>query len=420
MRWLTRWLGDRSRTVRPSRPPVQLGAEELEARWNPSTTSTNWSGYAVPTAAGAATAVSGEWTVPTVTGSGTSYSAVWVGIDGYSSDSVEQTGIEADVVNGVAEYSAWYEMYPSNPVTLSLAIHPGDTITASVTYSTTTDEFTLTITDLSDPSGSNNFTTTQSAPGAQRSSAEWIVEAPSSGNSVLPLANFGSVTFTNASATINGTTGAINNSAWASSVESINMVSNKGTTEDTTSALNSAGTGFTVTYGSGTTTPTPPPTSPAPPPVAPPPPPAASPPPPPATGSIATTTSLGATSDPYTRLPTVVLTATVSPTVPNGGTVDLLYDGSVISQARVRDIGGVDEVSWIVSFTAVGNYTFSAEYLGSGAYAASTSSALTISVIANSPSSHNFWDSLVATWPQSPPPTPSSSSTSHQRGGWWW
>src|SRR5262249_12809231 len=40
---------------------------------------------------------------------------------------------------------------------------------------------------------------------AARSSAEWIEEAPSSGG-VLPWANFGSVTFSNLSATIGGST----------------------------------------------------------------------------------------------------------------------------------------------------------------------------------------------------------------------
>ena len=52
------------------------------------TTSSNWSGYAVETnlnspQSNSVTAVSGSWTVPTVTGTGTAYSAIWVGIDGY-------------------------------------------------------------------------------------------------------------------------------------------------------------------------------------------------------------------------------------------------------------------------------------------------------------------------------------------------
>jgi hypothetical protein len=57
------------------------------------------------------------------------------------------------------------------------------------------------------------------------SSAEWIAEAPSiceaadassTGNCTpVSLANFGTVTFTDASATANGTTGTISSSAWS-------------------------------------------------------------------------------------------------------------------------------------------------------------------------------------------------------------
>src|SRR5580692_9765213 len=54
--------------------------------------STNWSGYAVTGSNGAFSSVSSSWTEPTATCSGRSdqYAAFWVGLDGYSSDSVEQ------------------------------------------------------------------------------------------------------------------------------------------------------------------------------------------------------------------------------------------------------------------------------------------------------------------------------------------
>ena len=84
-------------------------------------TDSNWSGYAAVTdlndpQSGSVTAVSGSWIVPTVTATssrGTTESAVWVGIDGYSSSTVEQIGTEQDVVNGTPQYSAWWEMYSS-------------------------------------------------------------------------------------------------------------------------------------------------------------------------------------------------------------------------------------------------------------------------------------------------------------------
>jgi hypothetical protein len=231
---------------RQTRPRTCLLVEELETRALLSTLpiwqtaqSTNWSGYGAETnlakpAANAVTMVSGSWTVPTVTGRATAYSSVWVGIDGYSSssNSVEQLGTEQDTSSsGKATYYAWWEMYPNPSVRIAgLKISPGDAISASVTYDS--GAFTLQITDNTTK---HSFTTTQSSATAQRSSAEWIVEAPSSFFGVLPLANFGTAKISAAQATINGTTGAIDNGAWQST--SIDMVSNSGTPIDQTSGL---------------------------------------------------------------------------------------------------------------------------------------------------------------------------------------
>jgi Peptidase A4 family len=205
-------------------------------------------------------AVSGSWVVPTVTGSGsgTTYSAVWVGIDGYSDSTVEQLGTEQDVENGKAVYQAWWEMYSSGDgqpeqVISGMTIKPGDSISASVQYlnsGTHSGQFELSITDSTE---SETFTTyeTSSAvqsPTASRSSAEWIIEAPTVGSGVAALANFGSVTFTNASATIDGVTGPINDSAWQS--QAINIATSSGTLQDTTSELTDSGTSFVETFDS--------------------------------------------------------------------------------------------------------------------------------------------------------------------------
>ena len=90
--------------------------------------SSNWSGYAVT--GSSVSYVAGSWVVPTVNTKTNGYSAVWVGIDGYSSSTVEQIGTGEDVVNGKATYYAWYEMYPSASVTIStMTVKPGDSIT---------------------------------------------------------------------------------------------------------------------------------------------------------------------------------------------------------------------------------------------------------------------------------------------------
>ena len=199
-------------------------------------TSDNWAGYAA--GGGTFTSVASNWVEPSVTcGSEDTYSSFWVGLDGDGTSSVEQTGTKADCSGGSAQYSAWYEMYPAYPVTYSDNVQPGDSMSASVA----TDgngNFTLTLTD-----SSQGWTETQNqySSSAQDGSAEVIAEAPYS-NGVLPLSNFGSVDFTGS--TVNGS--ALGNS----SPDQINLVSDGGVTEATTSGLDGSGEDFGVTWDS--------------------------------------------------------------------------------------------------------------------------------------------------------------------------
>ena len=103
---------------------------------NASSTSTNWSGYA---ATGSTyTSVASSWTEPTGTcKSGDQYSSFWVGLDGYNSNSVEQTGTDTDCAGRTPQYYAWYEMYPAGSVEINDTVKPGDKISASVTFSGT-------------------------------------------------------------------------------------------------------------------------------------------------------------------------------------------------------------------------------------------------------------------------------------------
>ena len=157
-------------------------------------TSTNWSGYAVT--GSRFTSVSSSWTEPTATCSGTAYSSFWVGLDGDTSGTVEQTGTDADCSGNTPQYYAWYEMYPKFPVNLKGTVKPGDHLSASVTTNGS-GQFTLTITDSTQ--GWSN-TTNARLKSAKLASAEVIAEAPSSSGGVLPLANFGTVSFSGASA----------------------------------------------------------------------------------------------------------------------------------------------------------------------------------------------------------------------------
>jgi hypothetical protein len=196
--------------------------------------SLNWSGYAAHS--GHYTMVSANWNEPTVTCSGAAtYSSFWVGLDGYSSSSVEQTGSESDCRGGSPTYFAWYEMYPNPPVTIGHPVSPGDAMSASVTAGTKS-SFKLAI---SDHTQGWTFTTTKTLTGAAQSSAEAIAEAPSSISGVLPLADFGTVHFS--STMVNG------KSIGSFTPVKIVMTTKGGTVKALPSAL-SGGTAFSVTW----------------------------------------------------------------------------------------------------------------------------------------------------------------------------
>jgi len=200
-------------------------------------TSTNWSGYAATT--GTYTSVSASWTEPTGTCSGgAKYSSFWVGLDGYNSSSVEQTGSEVDCSGRTPVYYAWYEMYPAASVSYSNTVRPGDHFSASVTY-TGSNRFSLVISDSTQGWSHTHTGTLANAP---RSSAEVIVEAPccTSSGGILPLADFHTVSITNSMA--NGAP--LGN---AGGVTEITMVNNSGAAKDSVSSL-SGGTSFSATW----------------------------------------------------------------------------------------------------------------------------------------------------------------------------
>ena len=200
-------------------------------------TSPNWAGYDVT--GGGFRSVSATWIQPEVQPdySIETRASFWVGLDGWGSSTVEQTGTEGISEDGIASYYAWYEMYPAPEVRIvGLFISPGNEMTGTVTTDGYGD-FTLTITDNT----TGWYHTIREYSGAaQDYSAEVIAEAPtdlSTGN-LWPLANFGTVDFTNCS--IDGFP--IGPHDW----NRINMVSNSGSTLATASPLGSDGAGFFV------------------------------------------------------------------------------------------------------------------------------------------------------------------------------
>jgi hypothetical protein len=220
----------------PGGAPAGTSAPADGAATGTATTSMNWSGYAAT--GGRFTSVSAAWAQPAVTCTAqTTFSSFWVGLDGDGTQSVEQTGTEADCSGGAAAYSGWFEMFPNAPVFYNNPVRPGDAMSASVTTSGS-GSFTLTLTDHTQ--GWNQVTTQTSAT-AQLGSAEVIAEAPSAAT-VEPLSNFGTVSFSGA--TVDGAP--IGSSA---SLSALTMVSAAGATEATPSAL-TGGSAFSVTWNS--------------------------------------------------------------------------------------------------------------------------------------------------------------------------
>jgi Peptidase A4 family len=226
-------VGQHAADHRVSRPSLRVkGLSQVQ--------STNWSGYA-DTGSGFST-VTGSWTEPGVScTSTTSLAAFWVGIDGYSSSSVEQDGTLIECYRGAAYYYTWWEMYPTNAIqVVGSTLHAGDSITASVVRSGT--GHTLKVTDSS--RSADSFSTTQTCSGCANSSAEWIAEAPSGSSGVYPLSDFGSWTESGATVKAGSTSGVIS----SFTDDELTMINSSGATKALPGALNGSGNGFGVTW----------------------------------------------------------------------------------------------------------------------------------------------------------------------------
>ena len=171
----------------------------------PTCSSTNWAGYAVSGNNGAFRTVSASWIEPKANCTGVAgrrLSSFWVGLDGVTSQSVEQLGTDADCSHSHPVYFAWWEMFPLPSVNFSNPVRPGDHLSASVTFLGAR-RFALSIKD-----STRHWSHTIVRVHAEaRSSAEVIAEAPAlliGGQIVIQnLTNFGAVRWTGSK--VNGT-----------------------------------------------------------------------------------------------------------------------------------------------------------------------------------------------------------------------
>jgi hypothetical protein len=230
-------VGTSGTTERPA-------AVEPAGTWNESNVgvatrqSSNWSGYVAT--GGTFTAVSGTWTVP-ASSAGPRFASVatWVGIGGVTSSDLIQIGTQETVSrSGRHVYSAWVEALPMASQTLPLTVAAGNVVTAAVALQSPGQW----LVQLSDLTTDQSFRQTISYS-SSRSSADWIVEAPSTNRDLVPLANFGAVQFSNASAMKNGVTGSLA----AVGAIPVQMVDGAGDALATPSGLSANGAGFSVT-----------------------------------------------------------------------------------------------------------------------------------------------------------------------------
>ena len=207
--------------------------------------STNWSGYAAYDST--FSHVQGDWTVPTadcsaVKGKQVTIATAFVGIDGFLSSTVEQSGTDTDCIGKTPFYVAWYEFYPDRAIFLDQSdypVDPGDHMHAEVSVSGTT--ATLTLQNVTQ-SWTLTPAPSQSSSSFDFSSAEWVLEAPAK-----KLADFGSIGFTDAEATGDGHTGPISDFTH----DRITMVSRNGRiVRATPSDLSNGGRAFSVTFNS--------------------------------------------------------------------------------------------------------------------------------------------------------------------------
>ncbi len=154
-----------------------------------------WSGYAV-TSSGPYTSITGRWNIPTMNCSnGPGDASPWIGIDGWSNDTVEQIGIDLDCRSGKASYHPWVEMYPGPSHYFKDTVDAGDTLTASVQVSGSS--WILSESDLN-TGWTKTFDETSKD---QLASAEAIIE-DIGGGAEPPVPDFKTVTFTDI--TVNG------------------------------------------------------------------------------------------------------------------------------------------------------------------------------------------------------------------------
>ena len=205
-----------------------------------------WAGYVVRADSASFDGVHGRWVQPRVVCNRPgSAAAFWVGLGGATrhSRALEQVGTSAECSDRAQlSYSAWYQLWPARAVELPVAVRAGDLLDAAVSVDGATVAIAL-----------RNLSTGVAVTEKivmwepETDSAEWIVEAPAiciAKCTLVPLATFPSVTFTETTATLDAYTGVVGDSRWRRSRFTIGVP--RGRALATASSLLDSGSSFKV------------------------------------------------------------------------------------------------------------------------------------------------------------------------------
>ncbi len=212
----------------------------------PGSTSNNWSGYVITGGSGGYQSVSANWVVPTLDCSSVpgGWAAYWVGVNGAGDDypGLFQDGTQSYCADGQeVDYAWWTDDDDSYNAQYLFAVSPGDAIDAEV-YQDASGYWDYYVSDLTSGS-SSSAPESFSGPGT---SAEWIAEDPGNPNTngLYPLADFGSVTFTDLGLTV--PSGSWTVPPYSDAIE----MTTDGWVEALPSSIQGSGTStaFTVTY----------------------------------------------------------------------------------------------------------------------------------------------------------------------------
>jgi hypothetical protein len=220
--------------------------------------SDDWSGYVTPEKAGEYLGTSTTFTVPASIActSADTASSFWAGLDGDGDSTVEQDGVEADCDDGSLALYAWVETYPAPEEEVITAadapapVEPGDVIISTVTEDSPSD-YTFVMDDETQGWTLDTELPMPTGYTGEDLTSEVITEATTECNSsgsdctIMPLTNFGSVTY--ASASYNDGTEVDYTSSNTTQIE----LYQSGVEADGVGALGTDGA-FTVTYGTPT------------------------------------------------------------------------------------------------------------------------------------------------------------------------